>query len=365
MYAEKSIFLSKKQKNEVNNMLVNTFNRVGDYLSGYKCEANLYLSGSLARKEPCIKTIKNRVELTSDIDYVIVCKHMEDDAKFVHITREVNKLCPDFQNSFVVIDEDKIQRIQSFFSRDLSLTFEKPLYKSFDLATIPSYRVDSLNCIESITTQLACYILHPDFTYDKTGSSFFRKSEYHWIKSILESVRLLFIERDVIAYNDVIHYDLISEINHIISKDDLLEIIRSRELTEKCEIGKESIYQFVYDIFVYFFGKSTEKQLCNLMILKIVDQYTCFQYAVLSLFFYLHRKNRIWLKAFADIIGEIQFAPKTLTDNIKESVMKCLNIFDGNAIEEIIVSFRKVRNIYVELLHYKNTQEDVFSDIQQ
>lgn len=362
LYTNRSIFLTESEKKKINFELSIFFNEVLEEILKINPKCNLYLSGSLARGEPSIKTDNNSIYLLSDIDFVIVNKDEFDNSKFKMITEIINKKFPKFQSSFVVINESDLKSLKSFFARDLSLSFDNSIFEGFKIDVFPSYIIDQENYIEALTTQIASFILHPYFTEDKSYNVFFRSVEYHWMKSILECLRFVLSDEGIIGYNDPIILGKIDSIKEIVDINEVKEIVKARELCMKYDIQNKKIYSMIYNMLCYKYKCVSETELLFSMIEEANNQYKYFQYSILFLFMFFVSMNDIWLIKSMNFIKKFEFTSKKSV----LILLKCFNEYIGNSSEHnwsnLLTNFRKIRNDYVEALHKKNTCETIFTD---
>ena len=142
-YFTNAVFIEEKYKSILNAKIEEYFQCLCNELEAHDIKANIYLTGSLARKEPSIGiNEKGEVYLASDIDFVFgVEKDFRRDEWLLNITKYLNLKYPDFISSVVLTRNNDIGRIRSRVGRDLRRTINRPICQNLPIPIVSNIEI--------------------------------------------------------------------------------------------------------------------------------------------------------------------------------------------------------------------------------
>lgn len=346
-YTEKSIYIrdTRKINKEIDEIVQYAIKCFQDSES----RVNLYLSGSLARQEPTVRIVQGEEKLNSDLDFVIISK--ENTELIMRIIEHIKDKFINYDCSFVVMNEEQLLTVNSFFARDLIHGMQRPLLKTFNEKELPQIEITKENYLETVITQLCCYILNPDMTENKCHNQYFKQSNYHYLKLIVECIKAInYKNSNVFGYNDLISVDC-----EILCSEDIKQCVKARELSNIDYLPKAKIDFFIENAFKVLFDDNKYIDKVMYMTQYEANDIKLFQYA--TIFFWKSLNDKSYLERMFGVIDSISFV-RPFQDEVTNLTQKGVSL----ELEEVIIFMRKIRNVYVEHLHYQNTRETIFVD---
>lgn len=182
-----SIFIEQKIQDKINFQLNVLFEHLINMLEQQQIRANLYLTGSLARKEPSVSKVGDTYNLYSDIDLLIAVDIMDLEHSFwKKISRK--QTWDGYNISFYLNTISQFPQFRSGVGRDLFLCQTEPIYFKIPTTIEPVTNLNNQEIsLELIIHQLASYYLHPYLTRNTMYAR--DQVNYHYVKLILELLR--------------------------------------------------------------------------------------------------------------------------------------------------------------------------------
>ena len=354
-FTQRSIFIKNPQK--INQEINRIIEFAVESFEESKLYVNLYISGSLARQEPTVKIINKEEKLNSDLDFVLIHKeNTEKQKEIFDIVEKIKKQYKDYDCSFVLLCQDQLPKVNSLFARDLKLGMKNPIYKSFEEQQKIRVEITEKNYFESLITQMCCYLLNPDFTMSKNENKYFKNSDYHYMKLTMECIRAIHYNApNVLGYNTLFGLRC-----KTLNEKENNSCIKARELSNRTYMPDIDINILLDEAFTVLFH---EKNYIHLIVNELVSSDTSdiilFQYAML-LFWKGLSEDRYLHDTFY-IFKKVEFV-EPFIDEINDNFTSYLSDKSTFAKEKVILCIRKIRNLYVELLHRQNTGELLFVD---
>ena len=360
---ENSIFLNKTQKENINKLLNEYFNELYKIFSKRKIKANIYYSGSLARQEPAILYKNGNYGLDSDIDFVIVTeKSFNKDSWLMNITDWMNSNFPNFQSSVVLTTKKKLSQMRSFVGRDLEYSINSPIYSKIGTINYSPRKILPMNYLEKFVNVLSCYFLHPNMTGELSDSIIYKNIEHFYIKTILEGLRLQFLNEKnlILRYCDLYKYKSHNNIHNLISEKNLISFLKARELRDVFAIPEFDIIGFISNALLKPFefevwNENSFNEFFDYYI-KSNDFITLFQGCLLLYILFL---NKNFFKY--DLYSKLKVLLKHTYEICSNNIINLDNLTKN----EIIKLLREMRMIYIKKLYYINTNNKEIPDLKQ
>lgn len=354
-FTKQSIYIKnpKRVNQEINDIINFTVWSLG---KSQLC-VNLYISGSLARQEPTVRIVDGEERLNSDLDFVIVHKENRENQNVIFdIVWKIKNQYKDYDCSFVVLNEEQLLKVNSLFARDLSLGMRNPLYKSFEEQKLEEVIITEKNYLESVITQMCCYLLNPDLTMSQSENKYFKNSDYHYTKLVMECIRAIHYKNvNVIGYNTLFNATCKS-----LDEKEIKSCIKARELSDITYMPVVDINELLEETFAVLFKEQNYISLIiNELIFSETNDIILFQYAMII--FWKSWSEARYFKDTLVILKKIGFVVPFVNE-ISEIFEIYLSTKNNLTKEKVILSIRKIRNLYVELLHQQNTKETFFID---
>ncbi|SDF91375.1 hypothetical protein SAMN04488542_12046 [Fontibacillus panacisegetis] len=253
-YFENSLFISQRIAKQVNLRLEHNFLAIKEEVSSWGNSFNLYLTGSLSRKEPSIRVINDEAVLNSDIDLVAVVSSSCDAEEVNYIHKKLVKLLG--ESAVITTRADKLPLLQSCFARDLELSLSNPLYECFLIKEAPLQTVQFEHYYETTIHQISCYLFHPSFNMGEKGVYIRSEHTYHTIKLVLESLKLnLFpYKKTVILYKDLLDKTFSDSVQEILPLDTIKQFILKREIFNPKDLQEINIGNLIERAICPYFG---------------------------------------------------------------------------------------------------------------
>ncbi|MFE9606858.1 hypothetical protein [Streptomyces hokutonensis] len=126
-------------------------------------DTNIYISGSLARGEPTVcRLSSNGYRLVSDIDLLAVVKEgSTHEHPITGLESHLRRTCPGLKPTVYVVPCSGIGALRSFFARDLSVAFDRPLAETYPLAAPAVPYVGQEEQFEVLIHHLSAWLLGP------------------------------------------------------------------------------------------------------------------------------------------------------------------------------------------------------------
>lgn len=189
-FCKNSIFLSQNEREIVNKVLKTAFDYLVEQFEKRDIQANIYLTGSLARQEPSIYyDNKTGLSLNSDIDLVIVTKQNYLDNEWIlHMSSWLKNNYSSLIWSVICLNHWDCNKLKSCMEKDYVLSRKLPIYESFSLPSYIEPIIDIENYFETFINACANYYLHMYWS-GETSNGIYKNVNYQYLKVILESLR--------------------------------------------------------------------------------------------------------------------------------------------------------------------------------
>lgn len=130
------LFTSPDERARINNLLTSHLEEVVVDLKSWFPRSNIYLSGSVARREPSLVLSESVTGLHSDIDWILVSGwHSKEDLNVAE--RLLNRCYSPFHDTLYGFQAYQVPRLRSASARDFFLGMREPLVESFPLEPPP------------------------------------------------------------------------------------------------------------------------------------------------------------------------------------------------------------------------------------
>ena len=378
-FFEQSLFIDKAYRDEVNKQLNEYFGIIGSVFRSKGIKANIYLTGSLARKEPTVFIEEGyNPRLNSDIDFVVGVEcDFEHNEWLINITDYLNREFPSFVSSVVLIQNSKLNRVRSNIGRDLLLTIENPILRELDIPKKFDNKVGAQDCLDNIVNQLACYYLHPNMTNENSNSILYKDISKHYLKLIFECLSSLFLDSPnglTSRISEIYHRRNEKCISNVIDEETLKDLFYAREMR-----GKYNIPQYDIDKLVLY---ALEKVVCKIgksddifMALtkkaqtdrNVVSAFQCTMTAWLMRRGCENNSDICeWSELMANTIEGIDANVQVFEGQelLKNTEWRKL-IFDNSSEHELIEALRAFRRLYIRHQYFNNTGVSVIPDLLQ
>ncbi|MBX7146980.1 MAG: hypothetical protein K1X44_06710 [Alphaproteobacteria bacterium] len=182
-------------------MIGNHIEKIQKTLKPYLSDYNLYLGGSLARKEPSIeKRSSNYITLKSDVDLVIVGTHPPTyDLKTLE--QLLQHKYPNFRDTVIFLKKDALPFLNFSLAHDFFVEMEHPIHESFAIQ-IPNYINLTTQHMLAVVIHQIIGVLFPNAKTDckkgveiKDLTTWHRDPTYQKIKLFLEIMRMLSVHK--------------------------------------------------------------------------------------------------------------------------------------------------------------------------
>ena len=374
-YFTNAVFIEEKYKSILNAKIEEYFQCLCNELEAHDIKANIYLTGSLARKEPSVGiNEKGEVYLASDIDFVFgVEKDFRRDEWLLNITKYLNLKYPDFISSVVLTRNNDIGRIRSRVGRDLRRTINRPICQNLPIPIVSNIEIGIQDYIHNIINQMACYFLHPSYLGGESHSILYKDIKGHYVKLILESLSGILYEsrkEPLPGFYEIYYYRHCKYFDQIILPKQIEQLLQVRSLKNAKQIPSLDIYHILVNTFERILGEryGVAGDLVELVKVKANDEkglYNTFQVSMICLFEYMHIQDtderERWLELLFDSLFTIEKSEK-INLHIKNLKLKdCRNPFE--VLPLIISDMRVVRNYYIRSQYIKNNGVDIIPDL--
>jgi len=235
-YCENAVFIDEMQRSILNGDLDHFTTFIRDTLAERNVQANVYLCGSLARRNPALCWREDGTQaLFSDLDFVIaVPKSVQYDEWLINLGPWLCRQNPSFNSSVFYVVLEHLPRLRSGMARDLEVAMEWPIYEPVQP---PQFGPDPLtkeDAFELLIYQLSGFFLHPALTDNYTsGLVHFRSDvDYHYIKFALECLRAQFEQqpvKGVVTYTDIYNKRYDPALAGVIEPEDTASFVKARE----------------------------------------------------------------------------------------------------------------------------------------
>ena len=269
MYWDNSIFLTNKQKEKLEREVDYICNEVKNIMLDNGLCVSLYLSGSLARREPTCICVQGEVKISSDFDFVVIYDKVIHSYKSINmVISKIKRKFNSYDCSFATIEIEKLKYTSSFFKRDLMLNSCCPLYRELEINkdSWGECKIEMNNYVESIITQACCYFLNTSLTKDKSNNYFFKDAGYHKVKLILECFRAYAFAcgESIVGYNDLILSNINFELLENYPRGIVNKCIQARELSMYEKVSDFNILQLIDITFMKLFSSEEySKKICE------------------------------------------------------------------------------------------------------
>lgn len=328
-YFLNSVTITEEQVSIVNDNIINHIQNVKNYLKELKIEGELFLTGSLSRKEPTIKLIDNMWEISSDYDFVLIVSEYKENENLLHITQKINKHFINTNNSFIVLEKSNLQNIKSLVARDIVHNIQENKYTDIIVKDI---NVHSQDYFEAFISPLAVLVTYPD----KISNKILYKNEksYYVYKSIFEGFKA------IVKCKTIKELVGNKKIESIINHEKMLELIYLKEHSiydEKNRFDYEEILDLI--ILVLFNNDNIVSWLkkldyCNMNFIRL------FQFFIIVRFY-------VKLRDYKEL--------KSLYNNL----LKLIKIE-----EDDVTALIHVREKYLREVYKKNMDTDFIPDLE-
>jgi hypothetical protein len=158
-------------------------------------EANVYLSGSLARGEPAFRHVGDHLAgLQSDLDFVLVGEVTATRLKAVE--HQLNASFPGFRDTLYAFTPEQVPRLRSASARDLRLGLCRPLHEICRLEPLDPFPIDPTHALEILVYQLVAALAdrhedaHSNETRRDVGGVWHSDRPYRLHKVAVEALRV-------------------------------------------------------------------------------------------------------------------------------------------------------------------------------
>lgn len=236
-YFAESMFVGRKIARDFNFDISNIFQETRDLLLAGGVIANVYLTGSLARKEPAIDMMSlcETPRLASDIDLVVATT----DSQRFHKTLSnfscwANSNWPHYDISVVFVPIEKLGDMRSCFAHDFSLGMKNPVFVAIEDVNAPPPKLLCLaDVFETAIHQLSTFLIHK--SHNRSSMLYPRQQAYRGASAVLEFIRgLSCTGAPCCRYSELWTADgtLLRKCN--VTKREVVTAIRDRELFTGC-----------------------------------------------------------------------------------------------------------------------------------
>ncbi|WP_159029175.1 hypothetical protein [Streptomyces viridochromogenes] len=197
-------------------------------------DVNLYITGSLSRKEPSVSYQNGQYSLLSDVDLIAVIKDGDSAGHPIrYLEDHMNQIMPEVSTSLFSIRSTDLPTVTSLLGRDLWYALRQPIVQAYAVDTFPPPCVGQREKYEAFIHQLGSYLLYPENARPTGSALHFRSSRaVHEIKLTLEGLRCL-IEAssgELLRYRDVYENRESHLVTAVLSPTEVYELFRRREL---------------------------------------------------------------------------------------------------------------------------------------
>lgn len=383
-YFENSVFIDNKIINKKMNLY---FRIISDIFQINNIEAGVYLTGSLARREPSILKRNNKeVELFSDID-LMVLQNLPDNFHGDKLKKILDDIFPSFKNSVMFFPVKKNRCFKSFIGYDLKKSLSYPIYLKGKCVEVSFDKLIEHDGFELIVHQIGNFILNPCLYKSNNMSNgeiiefsklkLDRDYLYCKIKLLLECLRAQLIQEENITYNEVYKKRKEKPLSEIMQEEMIEKLIYMREnfqfgLDNSLNVDIISIVQKSILILLGISNRSlnekTERSILlidyitnNIENSTLMEKY---QY-LLVCYFFTNDTDKNLCKDWEVILNKLIKKYSLLFPMVKKAYNKdkvdsVLKTHDKNELNKL---FLLLRYNYMELLTIKNTGEMSLLDI--
>ncbi|HDR8040753.1 TPA: hypothetical protein QCZ17_003015 [Bacillus cereus] len=367
-YCENSVFLKEDEKKILNKKLNTFFKEISDELQYRRLDINLYVGGSLARKEPSITYANNSLKLHSDIDFILVYKNCTE-MELKEFTDWAINYNPEMNSTFQVLPYNNLPYITGCFAYDFLKLAENPIFQSFEVQ-LPTPNLTKRFLIENIIHQFSGFFLYPHNEKNINKAIFRAEHKYHKIKVVLESLRsqLFLLNNFENNYKNIYEHRNTSPLNELIAEQSLLNIIKSREYYNSNEQSFSSIdiTNLLASCLKNLIVKDEIYIENNLQLFNELKQYVsqrennvldAFYYSSINLIIILNLKDYTYLDAYIELFT-------TLIKEYGQNNPKYMSLYSHTKVREYILKdqtnelfslFRKLHEEYLSQLAQRNS----------
>lgn len=376
---QNSVFLSEDVQSELNHALHEYFEIIRSLFQAQNIPAVVYTGGSLARQEPSVRwTEDGELRLFSDIDFVVhTTLEYQNDPWLKNLESYLKQHYPQFNSTVALVSD--LSNASGFFSRDIRLAQNFPVYESFRVEPVNRDAFDKTQMFNVMVHQISNTFLHPQWSGLSKGAYFRPEARYHYIKLILECLRTQFrsAEDGVIGYYSVYHKRHDPRLAHILDPDTIATLTKARELFGTVEIPELDIIKILRSSMLVHLGfegtEVTTKELLERLEQRSLESQhilPSYRYALLALMFSLGEEKdgqQAYLQLFSTILRRMDtthlIAAKDdlhiLTDNTWSEHLTLHN----DAFRELLKTVILLRRDYVRQWRRQVTGEDKIPDL--
>ncbi|MGN8842510.1 hypothetical protein ACTNDN_06760 [Niallia sp. HCP3S3_B10] len=338
-FFDNSLLIDKKTKLDLNHQIIQHLRSVKSYIKSISNKANLYLVGSLARKEPSIRRNgTSNYELMSDFDFFILVpdflevKYLYD----IDITKKLNDKFPTFHNSIILKDVDHLEQVNSLVGHDVINNLRHPILEQFRLDTkrikVPA-QLTKYDYLDSIVSQIAVIVTENEV--EKESILYKNTLTYYKSKFISESVKGL-------TKSQLLSEATEKLVSYGYSLKSIINIIKLRELNEYNETSNESCF---FEMFCERHFKKSSLELVKM--LAVSDDKLRKIQALFILEYFEYSNKRTNNNQSTDL------------NILRDRVLK--NLIHDNSINT--TNLRKIRLHYLKLMNDKNIGLTMIPDL--
>lgn len=166
---------------ELDRVIINHIKKIKAFLSTLSFPFNLYLTGSLARKEPSAHVLQNKVVLDSDFDWVLVTETWEECIYLYRlgITDKISIIDPEIHDSVIIDSVEKLKNLKSFVAADLINEIHTPIMHSIKLtdAKLPNYTLTCSDYFDKMIASISVLVSSKD---DSGASILYKHGEKYY-----------------------------------------------------------------------------------------------------------------------------------------------------------------------------------------
>jgi len=321
-WVEHTRFLTPDARASVQAEVTGYLDRLGPALSEYGLEGtNVYLGGSLARREPTAQCDDGTWHLASDFDFVAVTRRLRKNHTVYGLAEHLQQGSGHFLPTVFIVAEEQLAGMRSFIGYDLWPMLAEPIYSEFDLVFPQRPVVGRAERFEVFVHQLNAVLLYPHDEVGMKSAKHFRASRaMHAQKAKLEGLRMAVDPGAHTApgYNDLLEPWCITQLAGIAPASQVEDMLRARELSQYADDGSDRDDALMLRCLYRFFGvgetHDTELELISAVLAlgePRTDLLSIFQLCVPLLLLACDPRNRISKTAAAGcltLLGHVDTA---------------------------------------------------------
>ncbi|MFJ5276809.1 hypothetical protein [Streptomyces parvulus] len=232
-------------------------------------EANIYVSGSLARREPSVTLSASSGEylLHSDVDLIAVVKDNSPLNPVHKLAALMLEKESDFATTLFIVEEGSLSNFRSCVAHDVWSFLSDPLVRTWDI-DIPAARpIVSRELYEVFIHQLNAYLLYPHGEAKGDSKHYRPDPSVHRLKTLLESLRLLVggIEGKAPRYGQILEKHHLHRFKGIVPEVHARLIVRSRENYAPDAVADLDVHGVARGCLQRFFGVADDIELLEVL----------------------------------------------------------------------------------------------------